>query len=114
MRGCHAIDVCVCTDHSQLQKKYPYMKLKVVAHAVKPPTINVKQQGANVTLPANIDVYVLDTATNSTPLAFTIGVVGLHTTYSRIHAMHVDFQIHVRIMHTSVGHFFFLFFFPAR
>ena len=60
----------------QLQKKYPYMKLKVVAHAVKPPTVNVKPHGANLTLPGNVDIYVTDTATNSTPLAFTIGVVG--------------------------------------
>ena len=52
------------------------MKLKVVAHAAKPPTINVKPHGANLTLPGNVDVYVFDTATNSTPLAFTIGVVG--------------------------------------
>ena len=51
------------------------MKLKVVARAAKPPTVNVKPHGANLTLPANVDVYVLDTATNSTPLAFTIGVV---------------------------------------
>ena len=52
------------------------MKLKVVAHAsAEPPTVNVKPHGANLTLPANVDVYVLDTATNSTPLAFTIGVV---------------------------------------
>ena len=52
------------------------MKLKVVAHAsAKPPTVNVKPHGANLTVPANVDVYVLDTATNSTPLAFTIGVV---------------------------------------
>ena len=56
------------------------MKLKVVAHAAKPPTVNVKPHGANLTLPANVDVYVLDTATNSTPLAFTIGVVG-HNLY---------------------------------
>ena len=52
------------------------MKLKVVAHAAKPPTVNVKPHGANLTLPGNVDVYVFDTATNSTPLAFTIGVVG--------------------------------------
>ena len=52
------------------------MKLKVVAHAVKPPTVNVKPHGANLTLPGNVDIYVIDTATNSTPLAFTIGVVG--------------------------------------
>ena len=51
------------------------MKLKVVARAAKPPTVNVQPHGANLTLPANVDVYVLDTATNSTPLAFTIGVV---------------------------------------
>ena len=51
------------------------MKLKVVAHAAKPPTINVKPHGANLILPGNVDVYVLDTATNSAPLAFTIGVV---------------------------------------
>lgn len=52
------------------------MKLKVVARAAKPPTVNIKPHGANLTLPANVEVYVLDTATNSTPLAFTIGVVG--------------------------------------
>ena len=55
------------------------MKLKVVAHAAKPPTVNVKPHGANLTLPANVDVYVFDTATNSTPLAFTIGVVSHFT-----------------------------------
>ena len=55
------------------------MKLKVVARAAKPPTVNVKPHGANLTLPADVDVYVLDTATNSTPLAFTIGVVSRST-----------------------------------
>ena len=67
------------TLYMQLQKKYPNMKLKVVAHAAKPPTVSVKPHGANLTLSANMDVYVdiLDTATNSAPLAFTIEVVGL-------------------------------------
>jgi hypothetical protein len=51
------------------------MKLKVVASAAKPPTVNVKPHGANLTLPANVEVHVIDAATNSTPLAFTIGVV---------------------------------------
>lgn len=60
----------------QLQKKYPSMKLKVVAHVVKPPTVNVMPHGANLTLHGDVNVYVIDTATNSTPLAFIIGVVG--------------------------------------
>ena len=59
----------------QLQKKYPNMNLKVVAHVVKPPTVSVKPRGANLTLPAQVDVYVLDNTTKSTPLAFSLGVV---------------------------------------
>lgn len=55
---------------------YPSMKLKVVAHVVEPPTVNVMPYGANLTLHGDVNVYVIDTATNSTPLAFIIGVVG--------------------------------------
>ena len=84
----------------QLQKKYPNMKLKVVASAAKPPTVNVKPHGANLTLPANVDVYVLDTATNSTPLAFTIGVVSHKLHMYSFHSAcsyninHGDSQLH--------------------
>ena len=74
------------------------MKLKVVASAAKPPTVNVKPHGANLTLPANVDVYVLDTATNSTPLAFTIGVVS-----HRLCNGYVTMISHAIIIHRQLG-----------
>ena len=48
---------------------------------VKPPNLDIIPTSANFTIPGQVKVYVLDSKSNATVLAFTLGSVSL----SRLH-----------------------------
>ena len=57
----------------QISRKYPNKGMAIGMRATNPPTVSIKPQGANFTIPAAIDFYVIDG--QDRPLTFTLGVV---------------------------------------
>ena len=60
----------------QLYKEYPDMPMMLYLHASKPPTMTMTGVSVNLTIPAHVNVSVVDTKNgNITKPAFTIGLV---------------------------------------
>ena len=59
----------------QLYKAYPNMAMVLYLHAPKPPNMVVSASSINVTVPAYVNVSVIDSSTKLTKPAFTLSVV---------------------------------------
>lgn len=59
----------------QLYKKFPDMGMVLNLSAPKPPNMDITSKSINLTVPCDVDVSVIDTASKTTKPAFTIRMV---------------------------------------
>ena len=59
----------------QLYNAYPNMAMSLGLETVKPPNLDIIPTSANFTIPGQVKVFVQDSKSNATVLAFTLGAV---------------------------------------
>ena len=65
------------SQHFQLYSVYPNMAMVLGLETVKPPNLDIIPTSANFTIPGQVKVYVQDSKSNTTVLAFTLGSVSI-------------------------------------